>query len=33
MQTVKSVLSGYSKIDEANVLKTDYSLMQAESIV
>ena len=30
--TVKSVLSGHSKIDETKVLKTNGSLMKVESI-
>ena len=30
--TVKPVLSGHSKIDEAKVLKTNGSLMEVESI-
>ena len=30
--TVKSVLSGHTKIDKTKVLKTDDSLMQVESI-
>ena len=30
--TVKPVLSGHSKIDKTNVLKTNGSLMKAESI-
>ena len=30
--TVKPVLSGHSKINKINVLKTDYRLMQVKSI-
>ena len=32
MYTVKPVLSGHSKIDKTNVLKTNGSLMKVESI-